>query len=179
MTLSGSDRDLQVGGGSMQKYRASIHGVVLFAVLYPLIAATVLVKDWHHGVGEIYPIAPWTLFCFVPNQESDFAVRLTSIDGQSSAPAPYFESLTQFNENQKIPAVSIIRDMGALSGNIESEAFARQRRMFEHNYLRWLGREVRYELVRREYDVLNRWRTGDFQRVETIASFHYQADDGP
>jgi hypothetical protein len=51
----------------MRAYRYSIYGVIVFAVAYPLIAGTVLVRDWDTGIGEIYPIAPWTLFCFVPN----------------------------------------------------------------------------------------------------------------
>jgi hypothetical protein len=164
----------------MRAYRISVLGIVLFAAVYPAISGGVLVRDWHGGVGEIYPFAPWALFCFVPNYESDFAVRIRAIDGRQLDQPPYFEQLPGFDEHQKTIGRGVIEGMGSLAGDQASPAFAEQRRLFERNYLAPLGDDVRYELVRREYDVLERWKTGAFQTNEPVAALVYRADaEGP
>jgi hypothetical protein len=160
----------------MQSYRNGIYGVVIFAFAYPLVAGTVLIKDWDSGFGEIYPIAPWALFCFVPNRESDFGIRVTAVDGHAYECSQYFEQLPQFSEKQKTIGTGIIREMGALSNGTESPEFEERRRLFECNFLHCLGRDVHYELVCREYEVLDRWRKGEFQRVELIGAFVYHEE---
>ena len=165
----------------MWAYRISVYGSVIFALAYPLVSGTVLVRDWNSGVGEIYPVAPWSLFCFVPNREADFAVRLTAVDGRNFDRPPFFEELDAFDEHQKTVARGIIDAMGSLAADgDELAAFEEQRRLFERNFLVRIAPEERYELVRREYDVLQRWRTRVFQHVELLASLEFHADaEGP
>jgi hypothetical protein len=150
-----------------------MYGIAIFAVAYPLISGAVLVRDWDSGVGEIYPIAPWALFCFVPNQESEFAIRFRAIDGKSFDEPLYYEELADFDQHQKTLGRGIIHDMGALWDDGPPLQFAQQRRLFERNFVAPIAREARYELVRRDYDVLNRWRTGAVNHTEILASLVY------
>jgi hypothetical protein len=151
-------------------------GVAVFSLAYPLVAACVLVRDWNSGVGEIYPIAPWALFCFVPNYEVDFGIRLLAINGSELKEQPYFEQLPNFSAVQKTVGSGIIHDMGVLASSDDGPRFETQRSLFERNFLSAVSQHVRYELVRREYDVLARWRTGAFHKIEPVTVLDYHAD---
>jgi hypothetical protein len=100
---------------------------------------------------------------------------LTNVDGREFEPPQYFERMSQFNESNKTVGTNIIREMGACSEHIGSPEFANQRQLFENHFVRSLGEVVHYQLVRREYEVLERWRTGRFNRVDVVGALVYEA----
>lgn len=157
----------------MKSYRISILCLVAFSVVYALISGTVLVLLRGGGHGEIYPFAPWALFCFAPNDETDFAVRLTAVDGQPLDSPQFFEELPHFNQHQRTIGVGIIQELGRLSSDQQSPEFDRQRRLFESNYLKHISTQTEYEIVRRRYDVLERWRTGNCESVDVVRTFAF------
>jgi hypothetical protein len=50
-----------------------------------------------------------------------------------------------------------------------------QRQLLEQSFLSPLGGKVQYELVRRNYDVLDRWNSGACRSVEPVGRYLYQA----
>jgi len=160
----------------MRAYRISIVAVFLFAVAYPLIAGVVLVFGRDRGVDEIYPIAPWALFCFVPNEEVNFAIRILAVDKRVLKQPQYLEDMHTFSEDQMTVGYSIVQEIGRRAVAEQSEALAWELQLFERSFLRPLGQIVQYELVRRQFDVLERWRTGEYDRVETIDQYVSQSN---
>lgn len=162
----------------MRTYRYSMLAVLIFAVAYPLVSGSVLTLRWGSTIDEIYPITPWTLFCFTPNDEADYAVRLTAVDGQPLEPPTFFDDFVELTENERLAAYVLVQEMGRLAGETERSAFATARRVFERSFLRPLARQVRYDLVRREFDVLERWKTGRYENVGAIEEFVYENGGG-
>ena len=162
----------------MRSYRLSIYSLMLFAAGYPLLTGSVLVARWNSGNYEIYPFAPWTLFCFVPNQEVDYAVRLREIDGRALDPPPFLEDYSELTDAQKSVGHAIIQEMGRFAAAGDDRELGVQRQLLEQSFLSPFGREVRYEIVRRTYDVLDRWNSGVCRSVEPVNQFMYRADAG-
>ncbi|MEX2315980.1 MAG: hypothetical protein WD669_02440 [Pirellulales bacterium] len=159
----------------MRAYRLYIFGVVLFSIAYPLVSGSVLVMQWDGGVGEIYPFAPWTLFCFVPNQEVDFAVRIRAVDGRPLDPPPFFEEFATNAESQMTVGYAIVQEMGRFAEDASSAAFRKQRGLFERTFLQPVAKKVEYEIVRREFDVLERWQSRRFKKIELLGELVYEA----
>jgi hypothetical protein len=161
----------------MRSHRRIIPILIIFSIAYPLVSGGVLLSRWDGGIGEIYPIAPWTLFCFVPNREIEYAVRLREANGRALGEAEYFENCGSFAESQKTVGVAIVQEMGRWASDPNSTEFREQRSLFEKSFLLPVARHVRYELVRREFDVLERWRTGRCEKVDVVAKFVFDASE--
>ena len=156
---------------AMRIYRASILCVLLFAVAYPVVSGGVLATSRRTSVIEIYPIAPWSLFCFIPNRESDFGVQLHTVDGNMIDDATYFNEHAELSEKERIIAYNVVQRMGAFHDAEDSTALYERREFFERSVLAQAAGIVSYELVRRDFDVLERWKTGECDRVESLVEF--------
>ena len=160
----------------MRAYRTGIFGVVAFALVYPAISGGVLILGRSIGVDEIYPFAPWALYCFVPNQEVDYGIRFRSIDGRALEPHPLYEDYLNLNHNRRTIGYAIVQGMGQFARDGNSQMLESQRRQFERTFLVPMVQDAQYDLIQRSYDVLERWETGKCDQIELVDQFGFQAD---
>ena len=140
-----------------------------------LICAYVSIAVWRErvpGHSELFPIASWSLFSLVPNTIEDFSVRLLEVDGRPLARALFFEDIKPiFLGATSHDARVVIERFGlALAAGHFREA-EEIRRRFEAEYLSKQAHQVRYELVARVYDPMERWNAGVFKSVRTLAAY--------
>lgn len=150
-------------------YRWMQSGFAIFLCVYLAIAAW---RESTPGQGEVFPIASWSLFSLVPNICNDFSLRLLDVNGKPLAPARFFEdSRSLFSAATDHAARVVIDRMGkAMEAGAAREAEDIRLR-FDAEYLRKQAHQVRYELVAREYDPLERWSTGKLRSVRVLGSY--------
>jgi len=138
-------------------------------VLYVVGAA--LAKAIVGGPGEVFPVSTWSLFCSVPNEIDEYAVRTVSVDGAVVPNAPYYqESGDWFAHARSIQAYVAIQTLGKAIAAEDAEAVEDVRRYFEPLYL-GRGRLVSYRVVRRVGPPIEVWRTKAFRRETQLAEF--------
>jgi hypothetical protein len=144
------------------------------AALPAFLIAYILIASWHErvsGQGEIFPFASWSLFSFVPNISHDFSIRVLSLNGSALTPPVFFEDSTALFESASKHGARVLIDLlgQALAQGEVAEA-ERIRDRFEHLCMPGMT-AVRYELVARVYDPLERFRTGRLRAVRTVRTF--------
>ena len=124
------------------------------------------------GRDEIFPFASWSLFSMVPNESRDFTVRILQVDGRPiDRPMNFEEAHALFGSAAVSHGARMsIQRLGEAVERRDAASVDRVRGYFEGLHLR--GHEpVRYELLARRYDPLERWRRGTFRSVRVIATF--------
>lgn len=151
----------------MQAYRRLQWGIAAFVLLYALIGNAV----WFRHYREIYPIFSWDLFSYVPNEVADFGLRITRT-GDTVLDFPiYFEAATGLvPDAQSIVAYTNIQALGVAIMAGQSVELAAAAHRVESLHLYTLM-PVEYEIVRRRYSPLARWREGEFLSEEAIGAF--------
>jgi hypothetical protein len=154
----------------MKAYRRFQAGVVLFAVVYPVLSGAITA-----AIGrELFPVFAWTLFCRVPNEIREYAVRILEIDGQELAPVRRFqESAHRFPQAHSIEAFWTIKAMGEAAERGDDRLLETKRAFFEVAFL-GRGSRVRYELVVETYDPLDRVHQGTPGEVRSLRVFQYE-----
>ena len=124
---------------------------------------------------EFFPFASWSLFSKVPNEVRDYTVRIVAVNGQTlDRPVDFENSRELFG-----PAAAshgarmIIQRIGEAANRADASATTRARASFESLHLRE-HRPVRYELVERRYDPIERWRDGKFRSTRTMGTFQVE-----
>ena len=159
----------------MQAYRLRIFWLALFVIAYPAVSGTTLIACRECQFAEIYPIAPWTLFCFIPNVETDYAVRILEVDGEPLPQVRYFEDYVDLPDARKIVAHVTIQELGRLAHG--GKDFSTLQHHFEQSFLRSIHRQVRYELVERQFDVLERYKFGFYHREKSLNELNYESSE--
>lgn len=121
--------------------------------------------------GEIFPVFTWCLFCRVPNEVHDYALRILAVGSEKLEPTPYFQDAGQwFQKSGSIDAYYSIQEFGAavLTGN--RDRIEEVRRFLEPLYLEGLH-AVRYEVVERSFNPMDRWKYGTFKSVRSLGVF--------
>lgn len=115
---------------------------------------------WNEGFRsntEVFPFFKWELFSQVPPQiNTSYSARILEIDGEALAEPLYFEEAREYQRNAQSPeAQLVLQRFGQAMDRGEILRTANQQELFED---RWLeaDKTVRYELVKREFDVLER-----------------------
>lgn len=123
------------------------------------------------GRGEIFPIASWSLFSKVPSVVTDYSLVIREIDGCVMSPSFFWEESSHYFAAAVHHAGFVVIDRVGLALASGDEALAEElRHKFELVHMREAER-VRYDLVRRTYDPLVRWKSGAFERVATVAEY--------
>jgi len=123
------------------------------------------------GTKEIFPLYSWSLFQRIPNTISDYAIRVLRVGSEEMQPPPYFEdSRYWFDKNSSSLGYFNIQKLGTAISRGDSDRAARIRRFLERRYFGGVGR-VRYEVVRRSFDPVKRWRYGRFKSTQRVAVF--------
>lgn len=146
---------------------------VLVAALAVYLAVAVC-RELQPGRSEIFPFASWSLFSLVPNETSDFSLRVLELDGRALDPPPYLEDAWAIlpQAANHVARNAVDRLGRAVVADDEAGAAA-TRRTLESLHLG--SHRIVYELVRRRYDPLERWRTGRIRHAEALAA--YRAGD--
>jgi hypothetical protein len=144
------------------------------AALPAFLIAYVLIAVWRErvpGQGEIFPFASWSLFTLVPNTSHDFSIRVLSWNGHALTPPVFFEDGTGlFKSAADHGARASIGLLGKALAQGKVAETERVRDRFEQLYMADMS-AVRYELVARVYDPLERFRTGRLRAVRTVRVF--------
>jgi len=158
----------------MRSYR--LHALFVGAVLVASLAGAAVVRFTRPG-GELFPIFSWTLFLYVPNSVTEYAVEILEVQGEALAPAPTFhEARAIFRRSGDIAADKVIQGMARAAVAGDEARLGELRRLFEDRYLGASHAPVRYRLVEREYAPLERWRGGGFRSATALRDFEYAGD---
>lgn len=161
----------------MHTFRRYYLWLPVFVIVYASISGGVLIARWHDNINELYPFAPWTLFCFTPNEEVEYDIRIVELDGQPLPEPRFFQQYVTLPDASKITAYGIIQEMGFLAASDNQTGVQKQQQLFAANFWQPTYQRVRYELVRRRYDVLERKQSGYVREMETIGQFEYKSGD--
>lgn len=117
--------------------------------------------------GEIYPFAPWDMFSRTPSVQETFRIRLHRVGERHFDPPQYLTDIPEFRQIMKNPVhLFVIRRFGRAYVDGDPSAEKLRRLMEESLEIR----DSTYELVQVRYDVLVRYRTGDFSE-ESLEMF--------
>lgn len=125
---------------------------------------------------KLFPAASWALFARVPQEITDYGVRVLELNGERLA-LPTFQE----GAGDRLPALASLdayRLIQVLGGGLwkdDRDTVARARRALEGIYLS--GAEpYRYEVVRRTYDPLERWHGGTVRAARPLGEFDSRAE---
>jgi len=145
---------------------------VFIAIVFMSYASLGLILEtFIRGTNEIFPIYSWSLFSRIPNNVHDFGLRILTVGDVKLNPTLYFQEADQWLP--KASSITAYVNIQKLGKAILSEDAARVediRRVFEPLYLGGVG-SVHYEVVRRSYNPLDRWKHRRFKSVRSLAFF--------
>lgn len=151
--------------GSCRRYNRFL--LVLTAVYLGF----VIERERISGSEERYPFASWSLFSKVPGVVDDHGLLLISINGRQLEPPVMFEESGRwFWAAGHHAAYCAILDFGSAVAQENEPEMERRRRLVERLYLGGGKASVEYQLVRRRWDPMQRWRGGDFIELEVLSS---------
>ena len=153
----------------MKSYKLLKIAIAAVAISYFLIGNI----SHRYGMAEVFPIATWELFSYVPRSEnSDFGVKLLAVNGTTLNPPIYFEKAPQFfTKIHSIDAYMTIQSLGkALLANDESTAMIYQD-LLENVYLADQS-HITYVVMQRRYHLLERWNHGTFLSEVELGVFN-------
>jgi hypothetical protein len=139
---------------------------VAFVLLYALVASQT-------RTDERFPLFGWSLFSDVPQPRGvDYSVRLLELDGERFDPPVYFEDAGIVNQARVVQAVRALRRFGTAAQGDDPNVTAFHADRFQEVYLTEYT-SGRYELVRRSFDVRDRYECDCFADEEVIGEFSF------
>lgn len=154
-----------------QRLRTRLVGVVL---IYPLIAlSTYATLD-----REIFPFFWWELFSYIPAQfKSDYGLEIVKYDDQLlEAPLYFEEAASLLPDPESITAYITIQSLGEAITDGDDAEVERLRGLIEGPHLSNPS-AVEYQIVKRDYDILEKWRCQCTDSETVIAEFSHYAPD--
>lgn len=152
--------------------RTTIH-LMLTAGLIAVYSA-VLLWTGPTSITETFPVFNWQLFSKVPHPVStSYGVRILEVDGVPLDPPRYFEEAGDLFPNAKAPeAPTAAKAWGqhVQAGRLPEAAYVEE--LYEARFFSAVE-SVRYELVVRRYDVVERVECSCFLSEEVIGEFEY------
>lgn len=146
-------------------------------IVYVLISCTARATTHITSMVEVFPFFAWSLFSKVPNERNEFAIRIKEFDDETVDPPRFLGSFGPPFGKFSSTGWDILQAWGhAVSSGNEREAEER-RKAFELLFLKPKVKNVEYELVKRRYDVLERWESGAVREVKLVAAFSLRTDE--
>jgi hypothetical protein len=155
-------------GSGVKTYRALKRWIAAVIIGYFLLGTTTNLTIHR----EIFPIFSWDLFSSIPApQGSDYGIKILAVDGVALNPPVYFEKAdTIFAKAHSIDAYSSIALLGGAVAANDQAAIDAQRAVFEPVFLSD-RKNVRYVVVQRTYDLLERWQSNTFIQETELRAF--------
>jgi hypothetical protein len=139
-----------------------------FIVLYLGVA---LISGFRFRHREVFPIFSWSLFSQVQSSRSDFAVLITQIGNRTFEPPIELKNADQwFPRGGHIRSYITIQNMGNAFLRRDRRTLEISRRILESNYMNGPAEPVKYLLISRRYDPIERWHDGRYQQ-RNLATF--------
>ena len=157
------------------RYRWTNRLLVALAVAYLVMA---MVRERNPGGEEFYPFSSWSLFSKIPNETRDYTIRILAIDGRVTEPPVDFEEAQAMIgwPAKSHEARRCIQDLGEAVERGDAAQADHVRSYFEPLYLSGRG-QIRYAVVARRYDPLERWREGRLQEVRVLREFQSESPE--
>ena len=114
---------------------------------------------------EIFPIFSWSLFSVIPTSpHEDIGVLVTEIDGNPLNPyADFMTAKNLFSQAGSIEAYYVIQRLGKAVLAQDDQTENSSRRLLEGQYVDGFKSNLKYRIVKRRYDPIERWKNGSFQ----------------
>ena len=122
---------------------------------------------------ELFPFFSWSLFSRASSTRSDVALLIRSVDGEPlSEPRLFYEMADQFAAARTGDSrlSKLLDQLAYFVRRSDRSNIARLRAVVEGNFLRD-AMSVDYDLVRIEYNPIDRYRSGELKRVAILGSF--------
>ena len=124
----------------------------------------------YSGKRDAYPLFSWSLFTHVPNFRHDFALLITQIDGAPvNPPADLMSFKGRLSGAGEIRAYYTIQDFGDALVRRDGARMETLRRLLEKEYLAGSSGPLRYRIVARAYDPVEKWRHGRTSQQAPVA----------
>ena len=133
----------------MRRIEWLARGALVFLLVYGVIIGIASRSQ------ETFPFFSWDLFSRVPDEGADYTVRINEAAGMPGPLPVYFEDANLQLGAQEIQGYRALQAMGKSLEEGDDMRSTVLRENFESTYLSRLSR-VRYELVRRTYDIRKR-----------------------
>ena len=120
---------------------------------------------------EVFPFFDWDLFSVVPHaEETDYGLRVIEVDGEP-LPQPLFLEETDglFPLSRSPTANEIVQALGAAVRRGDDSETARALALLKTVVLE--PHEVTFEMVLRDYDIVERARSRRFIRIDRLTIF--------
>lgn len=150
--------------------------LLIIVALYPVIA----LYSMRAFEREIFPFFWWELFSYIPAQQrQDYGLRIIQYGDRKPDPPPYFEHASPLiNNPTSIEAQTSIQLLGAAIEQSESGEAEKLRRLIETVHMQD-PQSVTYQVIRREFDLIERWQCQCFAEEEVIAEFTHHDESAP
>lgn len=158
----------------MGRYRA--HQAFVGVLLAFYVAAGCVLR-FTRDTGEVFPVFAWTMFCYVPNTVTDYAVEILELNGESQQPPLGFhEARGRVAGAGVVAANYVIHEMGKALDQRDERRLSKSRELFERHYLGEPNAPIHYRLIRRVYLPLAFRRSGEL--IESIPLREYVYSGG-
>lgn len=154
----------------MHAYRRTRLAVILSILGY---AATALVLGLGYHHREVFPLFSWSLFTHVPSVRTDAGVQILQLgDRAFDPPLELLEARGLFPRASSIQAYYTVQKLAGASMARDGAEIERLRRLFESEYLGARDRHLRYRLILRRFDPIDRWRGGGYESRPLVEFEH-------
>jgi hypothetical protein len=118
--------------------------------------------------GDLFPLSVWAMFARVHNVMDDFGLLILQIADRPLEPPRYLEEVGPgLPAGGSIEAYHAVQALGQATAAGDDGRVATLRTLVEGRYLAATP-GVRYQLVRRRWDPLRRWRGHPFRSEEPL-----------
>lgn len=126
---------------------------------------------WEFYKLEIFPIYSWDLFSYIPNLSGDYGLKINAINGEYLDPPLYYQDAADlFNDTESIITFNVIQTLGQAIDQQDNAKITAAREQIETLYFGKYD-QVEYELKKRTYYASERWRSGQFESEERLATY--------
>lgn len=124
--------------------------------------------------GEVFPVFSWSMFCYVPNTVTDYAVEILELNGEpQQPPLPFHEARGLLTGAGVVDANYVIEVMGKALDRGDAIEMSSSRELFERHYLRGSEAPVHYRVIRRVYLPLEYRRSRTLIESTPVSEYVY------
>lgn len=150
----------------MRQYRQTQLSILIGLILYPIIALSTIGLPQR----ELFPFFSWELFSYIPADTiTSYGIRFSSANGESLAQPIYFEEakhLTPYADS--VDAFVTLQSLGNAIAQNDAQQTAATQQLLQGTYFGDMS-AAEYAIVRRRFDLLERWRHNRYLEEEVIA----------
>lgn len=152
----------------MKRYRITQWSIVLGLILYPLIAYSTIGLPQR----ELFPFFSWELFSHIPPKEiTSYGIRFNSANGNELNEPLYFEDAMHLTRHaESVDAFVTLQSLGSAIEQNDLVQVATSQQLLQSTYFGDIS-AAEYEIVRRRFDLLERWQSNQYLEEEVIAHF--------